>query len=318
MFKACPIAILAFLIPPLTFAGVSPADRLEGDGIMEGDPEYFDENYYLSEENPFAPASEGDDDLGEQVILRRQSKRNPVRVRADTFLFWSDNVASVSSGEQEGWFFGASASAHWKQRLTANLFFDGYAYQDAYLYDEDDLDFQSTEVGVGLVANLPFLDDLTVFGRYEFLYVHADNPLFGTFGGNENSDSRYHRLRVGAYKPLYSKPSHLVSLSTNASWDFDASSGTQRRQQVSARLAYSWSATGRLRVTSFYRASFRDYLASSREDWNHYLGLELNYTLNSWSRLFGSILYGINESNTNTRDYEAFQAGIGLGVHASF
>ena len=202
--------------------------------------------------------------------------------------------------------------------LTPNLYFDSYAYQDAYFYDSDGLDFQSSEFGVGLVATLPFIDDFSLYGRYEFLYVHADNPLFGMLSPNEHLDSRYHRFRVGAHKTVYSQPNHVVTAAANARWDFDANSGVQRRQQVSARLAYTWSATSRLRITSYYRASFRDYLASTREDWNHYLGVELNYSVNDWAQVYGSVLYGVNDSNTAGRDYEAVQAGLGLGLRASF
>lgn len=321
MRKVCSFAIvLACTVIPWRelSSAVPPAERLEGGSAADDGDGYFASNYYLSDENPYAPASAGDSDLGEQVILRKQRKRGPVDLRVGTFLYWSDNIASAETDEEEGWFYGGSLSARWKQRLTAHLFFESYAYQDVYFYDQDGLDFESSELGAGLVANLPFLDDVSIFGRYEFLYVHADNPLFGVFDDNEHVDNRYHRLRVGAYKALYSKPSHLVSLSTNARWDFDASSGTQRRQQISARLAYTWAATGRLNVTGFYRASFRDYLASNREDWNQYLGLEFKYALADWAQIYASILYGTNDSNLAGRDYEAVQAGLSLGLRASF
>ena len=309
--------IVAFLCPVLS-AALPPVERLERGSASVDSPGPYAENFYQSDDNPSAPASDGDSDLGEQIILQRQTKRAPVQFRANTFLYWSNNVGSASTDEDDGWFYGGSLIASWKQRLQKNLFFDTYAYQDAYFYDSSGLDFQSSELGAGLIANVPFIEGLTVYGRYEFLYVHADNPLFGAASPNEHLDSRYHRLRVGASKALYSKPSHMVTLSTNARWDFDANSGSQRRKQISGRLAYTWAATGRLRVSSYYGLSYRDYLASGQADWNQHVGLELNYKLNDWAQVYSSILYGVNESNTADSDYEALQGGLGLGLRASF
>ena len=318
MRKVSSLSLLASCLCPFVSAQLTPLERLEGESVSEDGTGLHDPNSYVSSDNPFAPASDGDSDLGEQIILQREAKRAPIRARADTFLFWSNNSGSASKGEDDGWYYGGSLSARWKQRLTRNLFFDTYVHQDAYIYDSDGLDFQSTEAGIGLVANVPWITDLTVYGRYEFLYVHADNPLFGTLGASEHVDSSYHRLSVGAYKPLFSKPSHLVSLSNNTRWDFDASSGSQRRRQWSGRLSYSWSATARLRLTIYYRLSYRDYIASSRRDWNHYIGIEANYKITDWAQCYGSFLYGVNESNTAGRDYDALQGGIGAGFRASF
>ena len=316
----CPLA-LVLCWSPLASAQLPPIERLEGGSISEDGTGLYDPNTYVDEGNPYAPASDGDDDLGEQIILQRQPKRAPVRARADTFLFWSDNVASVNKNEEDGWFYGGSVSLRWKQRLTRHVSFDTYAYQDAYFYDQSKLDFQSSEFGAGLVGSIPWepIRDVTFYARYEFLYVHAENPLFGVLAGaNEHVDSRYHRIRVGSYRALYSRPSHLVSLSTNTRWDFDSSSGAPRRYQSSGRLSYTWAATGRLRLTTYYRLSHRNYINSGRRDWNHYFGLEANYQLNDWAQLYASILYGVNESNVSGRDYDAFQGGIGAGFRASF
>lgn len=311
------LAFFFSILSPVLSAAVPPVERLEGGSISEDDTGLYGPNPYLFDDNASAPASDGDSDLGEQVILRKQVDRAPVRFRADTFLFWSNNTGSAANNEEDGWFFGGSLSARWKQRLTANLYFDTYAYQDAYFYDSSGLDFQSSELGIGLIATVPAIEGLTLYGRYEFLYVHADNPLLGALSPKEHLDSRYHRLRVGAFKALYSKPNHVVTLSTNARWDF-SSSGAQRRQQFSGRLSYTWSATDRLRITSYYRLSYRDYISSNRHDWNQYVGIEANYTVNEWVQLYGSILYGVNDSNTAGRDYEALQGGLGLGLRASF
>lgn len=301
----------------LASAAPPPIERLEGESISENDTGlYSEENLYGND--GMAPASEGDSDLGEQVLLRPQTGIAPVHVRADSFVFWTDNVTASDVKEESGWFFGGSLTTRWRQRLNSHLLFDSYAYQDAYFYDKSGLDFQSTELGAGLVANVPSLGDLTVFARYEFLYLHADNPFVTVLNPQDDFDSRFHRVRLGAHKTLYSQTNHLVGLSTNLRWDLDASSGAQRRRQLSARLGYTWTATSRLNLSTFYRLSYRDYLDSHREDWNHLLGLEAIYKINDWAQIYSSIHVGHNESNILGRDYDVIQGGLGIGLRASF
>ncbi len=298
---------------------LTPAERLAGGQSPGENPDPADTDYYLDGGGELAPSSEGDEDLGTQVILRRESGRAPIRASLDTYLFWSNNVGNTEKDEDEGWFFGGSISAGWKQRLGgSNWFFDSYAYQDAFWYDSDDLDFQSTEFGAGFTHTNPDWGNLTLYGRYEFLYIRADNPFFGPLDGDEHEYSRFHRLRFGAYKAIYEQPNFVVTASGNVRWDFDANSGSQRRFQYSGRLASTWRVVDQLRATAYYRLSYRSYLSSSREDWNHYLGVELTYPLNSWSQVYASALYGNNDSNKTGRDYEGFQAGLGLGFRASF
>ena len=176
-------ALTAFVVvfqSTLATAAIPPVERLEGESVSEDDGALYDENYYLGDDNPYAPASDGDSDLGQQVILDRHNGRAPVRLKGNAFLFWSNNTNSAGVGEDDGWYFGGSASARWKHRLTGLLYLDTYAYQDAYFYDSDNLNFQTTELGLGLATTLPSLGDLSVFGRYEFRFTgneHIHEPV---------------------------------------------------------------------------------------------------------------------------------------------
>ncbi|MFP6881575.1 MAG: hypothetical protein VCA34_11525, partial [Roseibacillus sp.] len=118
---------VSFLCPVLS-AALPPVERLERSASEDPTGPYA-ENFDQSDDNPSAPASDGGSDLGEQIILQRQTKRAPVQFRANTFLHWSNNVGSASTDEDDGWFYGGSLLASWKQRLQKNLFFDAYAYQ---------------------------------------------------------------------------------------------------------------------------------------------------------------------------------------------
>ncbi|NNC90353.1 MAG: hypothetical protein HKN82_18010 [Akkermansiaceae bacterium] len=298
----------------------TPEERLEGGSTADDDPRYYAPNYYVGDEDTHAPASSGDSDLGEQVILRPQWKRAPLKVRAETHLFWSDNIGADSSDPDDGWFFVGSLGARWKQRLGENLFLDAFAYQDAYLYDSEGLDFESSELGIGLIRNLPDLADITVYSRYEFLYVNADDPGFPLTSADDHLTNRFHRIRLGAYKTLYQTSEHSVTLSTQARIDLDATPSRLERRQYAARLGYYRRLTNRLQFSAYAKTSFREYRHSSRRDWYSYGGLDLNYRLGEHAKLYASILYGRNDSNRpgGLSDYEAWQAGLGLGLHAKF
>lgn len=317
MPKVRQLAAAALVACSFASAATLPVERLEGESISEDDTGLYSvENLYGND--GMAPPSEGDSDLGEQVLLRPQPRIAPIQFQADSFLFWTDNVSSSDVNEESGWFFGGSLTTRWRQRLNEHLLFDTYAYQDAYFYDKSGLDFQSTELGAGLITNVPSLGDLTIFARYEFLYLHADNPFVTVANPQSDFDSRFHRVRLGAHKTLYSRTNHVVGLSVNSRWDFDATNGAQRRRQISTRLGYTWAATSRLNLSTYYRLSYRDYLDSHRKDWNHLIGVELIYSLNDWASIYSSIHVGHNDSNILGRDYDVVQGGLGIGLRASF
>jgi len=303
-----PIVLSATLLASLALLpaaqAVSPVDR------MLGSSDYFDPSPYseqdLDEEKQFAPQTEGDADLGEQFVLKRYSNRAPIRFKLETGAFWSDNIASASFAEADGWFWATRADVSWRPRLGPNLFLDTYIQEDIYRYDKRGLDFESTEFGLGLVKIFPDLGELVVFGRYEFEHINADS-FFGP-----DTSNHYHRLHVGAHKNFLNQPKHTAYAAVDAGFDLDADPNFTERYEYAAHLGYSWHPTDQITTTAFYRAAWIDYQNSSREDVFQTAGLELAYTFNEALELKTSLIYGNNDSDSpfGANDYEAFQAGL--------
>lgn len=295
------LATVAFF--PTAFAA-NPLDR------MLGNSEYFDPAPYseqdLDEEKQFAPESEGDADLGEQFILKRYSDRVPVRFKLETGAFWSDNIASSSFAEADDWYWATRAEVSWRPKLGNNLFFDSYIQHDIYRYDVSGLDFDSTEIGLGIVKIFPDLGDLVTFARYE--YEHIDAEAF--FGGD--TSSHYHRIHIGAHRNFLSTAKHTAYIAADANFDLDADPGFTERHEYAAHLGYSWHPTDKLTATAFYRFAWLDYQNVSREDEFQTLGVELAYTISESIELKTSLVYGENDSDTpfGFNDYETLQAGI--------
>ena len=59
----------------------------------------------LAEENVYAPHTPGDDDIGLQLILKRQDRIEPFSASLDSAEYFTDNAANVNKGAQRDWFY---------------------------------------------------------------------------------------------------------------------------------------------------------------------------------------------------------------------
>jgi hypothetical protein len=75
----------------------------------------------LQDENDFAPESPGDDDIGQQLILKDSERERWLSAQLDTFTFWSDNPANLSTGEEDDVFWGSqlNVGAGWENGSMA-------------------------------------------------------------------------------------------------------------------------------------------------------------------------------------------------------
>ena len=103
------------------------------------------------------------------------------------------------------------------------------------------------------------LGDLIFIARYEFSYLHIEDPL-GDYWSNG------HRARVGVGKTLKETPNHSIYASANAVYEFAVDPDSLERFEYSGRLSWSWRILQRLRSNVFYRLSVEDYLNSARQD----------------------------------------------------
>src|SRR3954471_6294237 len=112
----------------------------------------------LDMENAYAPASPGDEDIGQQLILKRNEKTYPFSAWLDSSYYWTDNAANVHEGNIEDWFYVGGVNVAWQQRLGGRFYADAYLGEHWYRYNQlSDLDYESGEASLGALVVLPEL-----------------------------------------------------------------------------------------------------------------------------------------------------------------
>ena len=215
---------------------LSPVERFLGNDY---DPEEYSD-LDLDEQKRFAPESPADTDLGHQLILQRNETRAPIRADLSTNIFWTDNVASTSFNENDGFIWQTRAYASWKPRLGNNFFADTYIGQSIYRYDSPSfLDYERTDARVGLIKVTPDFFDILFYGRYEYARV--------TSGSLSDRVYDSHRFRVGAHKVFFSSPKHTAYVALDYAYDLETNPSTLERDEYSAHIGYTYRITDRIR-----------------------------------------------------------------------
>ncbi len=265
----------------------------------------------FEEENEFAPASPGDEDIGQQLILKETPKNQPFRFFADTFWFWTDNAANVPAGEQDDMFYGASIGFAWQPRLGRKTFLDVSVAQRLVRYDEFDvLDFESLDVAATLMHVEPRLASVIFFGGLAFNRITGDNFSQDLY----NSTS----ARVGAQKVFLINRRNSINVGLMADWDLDTDVDQLFRHEYLADASWRFKLSRTLSMTLNYRFSWMDYQRFDREDALQLAGATLSWQPKPWLEIYGNYNFAFNDSNNPFFDYETNSLGGGLGLRVKF
>jgi hypothetical protein len=257
----------------------------------------------------FAPSGPGDNDIGEQMLLRQRERVREFLVQMDAFGYWTNNAAHVSKGAIGDWFWGTRASVGWQPRLSGYLFGDVGVSQDIFRYDQfNALDFESFEATAGLIYVSPRLENTALFVQYDF------NRLTQDF---DDLNVR-HAIRAGAQKVFIINHRHTILAGLSGSWDFDNDVDALKRNEYSANAAWVFKVTRDWRTTLSYRYSFFDYTEVGRQDHFHNFGLNVVWSPKKWLELYAGVTVSLNNSNFSVYDYDAVNLGGGIGARIRF
>ena len=265
----------------------------------------------LEEENAFAPVSLGDDDIGEQLILKSVPKEHPLRAFADTFWLWTDNAANVPAGALEDSFYGARIGLGWQQRLTGRTYADFSASQQLVRYmDFDALDFESFEATASVIHIAPDLANTLFFGSLVFNHIT----------GNDFSDDLYQSTsaRFGAQKVFLLNRRNSIHLSVLADWGLATDVDQLFRHEYIGDIAWTHKLYRTLVFALNYRFSWMDYQRVDRQDALQFAAATLSWTPKPWLELYTTINFALNDSDVPFFDYETLSAGGGLGARIKF
>ncbi len=291
-----------------------PVTRVQGLlGLGAGNDLEFDPDEY-SKDHEFAPYSPADSDLGVQEILRPVPDRAPVRVDVSTELLWTNNAPSPTRAtDDESWLWIGRAAAAWRPRLVGPLFADLGVLQEVLRFDDSAaIDFENLDTHAGVFASLPDLDDLLVFGRYEYQRL--------TSGSLADGDYLAQRVRLGARKVLWSDGRQEFGAGLDAAFDLETKADAFQRNEYALDLAYRCRLATDLEARVFCRTSFFDYDEAGREDWAWNPGVDLVWYFSDAGRLYATVCFSENDSNTpfGANDFESWTAGLGVGLQFQF
>lgn len=313
--------LLPLLLCPSLAMAQSPGviDRFLGSSRPDYNPAQLEaEN--TDDGRTFAPFSPADSDLGVQEVLGEYKGLPPVRVEVSSDFYWTDNApAATRRLDDESWLWAGRIAASWQPKIAAGWFADVGVEQQWFRFDQGDAtDFENLAAHAGVVKSLPSLDDLLVYGRFEYQMLTT-----GTFG-----DSAYDatRVRVGAQKVLFNSTHHQLSAGFSSAFDLDADRENLERDEYALDLSYTYFITDTLSATASWRGACWDFDASvgagpfreDRRDFNQVVGVELAWLPCKNSRISTSVFFSDNDSNTPFGVNDARAWTVGLGVGATF
>lgn len=255
------------------------------------------------------PASPGDEDLGEQVILKRQVKETPVSLQVDVSGFYTDNVALTDRGRNSDTFLVAQAGVGYRKRFTETLAFDAYLREAVFRYATNgDLDFESMNVGFGLTYVARPLWETVFSIHYNY------NRL--TDGSEHHEFFKNQTLNLSLLKAFELSKAHYIFAGYSAVFNFSEPVALQR-DEYGVFAGYRVNLTRSLSADVFYRAAYFDYV-NGRGDWNQSLGLGLKWSVTKAFSVSASVSFGWNTSNREIFDYYVSSPGIGLSASFAF
>lgn len=255
------------------------------------------------------PSTPGDDDLGEQWILKEKEKYEAFRIFGDTTLLYTSNAALSRTNELSDALFVGQVGASWVPKITDRLQAEVTVRQSFFRYGEFDvLDFNSLNAGAGMTYVMPRLWDIAVFARYNY------NWLTDTDG---NEIFHNNTLTIGLQKAFVLTRSHYfyVGYFSEFGW---ADPEVAERDEHTLYGGYHLDITRSLAADIGGTAAIYDYSEVDRTDLNLGLNFSLRWEIVKNVSLVGSASFATNISDRSVFDYDVLNAGGGLAVSFKF
>ena len=253
-----------------------------------------------------APASPGDADLGEQVILQRPTKPQPFIFTLDASVNYTSNIALVNHNAKGDGFFLTQAALTYQYKVRDNFILDAGVSEGIFRYFKyTAFDFNSFNIGLGGT------------------YIYQGIAFSLRYNFNQLSDSDFHpffdqnSITFGVQKTFPINSAVFTFLGATARINFNSPVITQRDEYnlyFGARAALSRSFT----LDAIYRGGWFNYTDQSRNDFNQMFGLSLRYARTPWLAATASTSFGWNISNHSFFSYRVGNAGVNLGVIVRF
>lgn len=257
-----------------------------------------------------APGSPGDQDLGEQWLLKYKEKERPFMLVADFAGFATNNVALTKNGTHRDQFLVGQIAASYQPKLTSQLLAE-FTYRQAFFRYRrfTELDFDSQNMGAGLTYLPAGLWNIAFYGRYNYnrlLDAREENEIFTN-----------HSLTLGLQKAFVLSRAHYF-YAGYASQLSIARPRLSQRDEHGAYAGYHVNLTRALQGDFFYRIAWFDYAEGGRNDLNQTVSSSFQYYFTKWLYAYASASLVVNNSNRPLLDYNSFSPAVGLNATLKF
>ena len=258
----------------------------------------------------FTSESPGDDDLGQQVILKAKSEYDPFSVYLGSDAIYTSNVGLAESFEEEDWFWRSSLGITYAPRFGNYLQGNLHVSQDVFRYDKFSvLNFESLSIGGGLNYNLWFLYGINASIGFEYTRLTSEG-----FGDEIFSDKS---LNLSLSKTFILSRAHYFYVAGGARFSWSDPEEASR-DEFTLVAGYHVRLTRNSEMDLSYRLGFFDYTEVDREDFNQSVQLAARYNFTKWLSANATIGGIFNDSNRRGFDYEALNTSVGFFVSWKF
>lgn len=263
-------------------------------------------------QNPdVAPPSPADNDLGDQRLLVPDDRYKAFTLFANASEFYTSNAFLSNGGAQSDWFTAMQFGAAWVPHITGSLYGEVTALQQLYRYATfNGLNFNSLDLGSGLIYPIRQLDDLTVFARYNFNLLTNDAS---------NQTLFYQQtIRLGLQKPLVFSRAHSGTLGFLTDINLDGWPDYAVRNRFALLAGYQVNLTRILQANLFYQVAYFPFVETSRQDLNQILSAGLSLNFSPRFSIVASVSAAFNSSNEDYYNYSALNTGAGVSANIKF
>lgn len=258
-----------------------------------------------------AAPSKGDDDLGQQLILKEKAKFRPFNIFGSFDSYYTTNVALTKNNQLDDAFYVGQVGASYTPRITDNLYGEVTVREQFFRYDQYGvLDFDSFNAGGGLSYILSNFYDIGLSGRFNF------NRLTDAQQGQEFY--KEYSLTFTQQKAFVLSRAHYVYVGALERVNM-SDPVVPQRNEYALFTGYQAKLTRNLDAGLYYRLSWFDYATGGRDDLNQNLSLGLTYNIMEWLSLNASTSFGFNNSNQPAFfNYDVINTGGGLSLNYKF
>ena len=259
--------------------------------------------------NQLATSTPGNLDLGIQAILKRKEAEQPYRFFADVADFYTNNVASVSTGKQSDAFVFMDLGFTYNPKLNKEWSLETTIRQGFFEYNHfTTLDFQDFNLGGGLTYQSQKIWNIAFFSRYNFERFTKGNLSQDFFRNNT--------LTVGAQKTFVFDSNKYLYVGYSSVFGWAVPYDSERDEHgIYGGVHYNF--TPKVYCEIYDRADCFAYNIG-RTDFNNTVVATVGYVFNDHARITASFTYVTDRSNQSVYDYGALTTGGGVALQLKF